>query len=194
MIVSNQMPGVARVAKAYGAIKYGIAGAVLWAAVASPFLFSEAFAEPEIGKTYGDWTIACTEASKERPRKCFARQVQVHRAEEEGEQGPKQRLIDARVGFIGPNGEPALVTTLPLGISIRAGVALRIDKQKPIPLQLEFCTRAGCQAVTILDGKTLKALQMSHALSVRFAPRASRNIVSIRLSPKGLFTAVEALK
>ena len=86
------------------------------------------------------------------------------------------------------------MTTLPLGISIRAGVALRIDKQKPIPLQLEFCTRAGCQAVTILDGKTLKALQMSHALSVRFPPRASRNIVSIRLSPKGLFTAVEALK
>lgn len=99
-----------------------------------------------------------------------------------------------RVRFLGPNGEPAIVALLPLGIYFPAGVALRIDHADPIPLRLEFCTRMGCRAVKILEEQQLLALQISNELSIRVSPRLSGKIASIRLSPKGLFKAVEALK
>lgn len=151
-------------------------------------------ADPEKGKIFGDWIIACTETQTERNSQCFARQVQVTENQEGAGDGRSRRLIDMRVGFLGPNGEPAVVALLPLGIYIPAGVALRIDDANPIPLRLEFCTRMGCRAVKILDQDQLFALQMSNELSIRFSPRLSGKLASIRLSPKGLFKAVESLK
>ena len=151
-------------------------------------------ADPEKGKTFGDWIIACAETQTERNNPCFARQIQVTENQEGAGDGRSRRLIDMRVGFLGPNGEPAVVALLPLGIYIPAGVALRIDYANPIPLRLEFCTRMGCRAVKILDQDQLFALQMSNELSIRFSPRLSGKLASIRLSPKGLFKAVESLK
>ena len=150
--------------------------------------------QAEIGKTFGDWIIACAQPRQGSRGKCFARQIQVLKSQEGGGAERPRRLIDARVGYLGPNDEPAFVALLPLGVFIPAGAALRIDDGKPIPLRLEICTRAGCRAAAILDQKTLAALQASKEISVRFSPRRSGRLASIRLSPKGLSNALKALK
>ncbi len=144
------------------------------------------------GQAFGDWIIACAGGQRKQARRCFARQIQVLKSQEGG--GGNRRLIDARVGFLGPKGQAAFVAMLPLGVYIPAAAALRIDERQPIPLRLEFCTRMGCRAVTLLDEATLAAIQGSTALTVRFSPGFTGKVASIRLSPKGLTEAVKALR
>lgn len=145
------------------------------------------------GQAFGDWMIACAGGQQRQARRCFARQVQMIKSQAGGEAG-KRRLIDARVGFLGPKGQAAFVAMLPLGVFIPAGAALRIDERQPIPLRLEFCTRMGCRAVTVLDDATLAALLGSTELAVRFSPGFTGKVASIRLSPKGLADAMKVLE
>ena len=145
------------------------------------------------GQAFGDWVIACAGGRQKQARRCFARQIQVLKSQDGGEAG-KRRLIDARVGFLGAKGQAAFVAMLPLGVYIPAGVALRIGEQDPIPLRLEFCTRMGCRAVTMLDDATLAALQGAAELAVRFSPGFTGKVASIRLSPKGLADAMKVLE
>ena len=152
-----------------------------------------------LGATYSmeynnGWNLdpGLLDRAEEQARRCFARQIQVLKSQE-GAVG-NRRLIDARVGFLGPKGQAAFVAMLPLGVNIPTGATLRIDGQQPIPLRLEFCTRMGCRAVTLLDDATLAALQGATALTVRFSPGFPGKLASIRLSPKGLAEAVKALR
>lgn len=144
------------------------------------------------GQAFDDWIIVCTGGQRKQARRCFARQIQVLKSQQGGV--GNRRLIDARVGFLGPKGQAAFVAMLPLGVNIPTGATLRIDGQQPIPLRLEFCTRMGCRAVTLLDDATLAALQGATALTVRFSPGFTGKLASIRLSPKGLAEAVKALR
>ncbi len=142
----------------------------------------------EPGTTYDDWTIACTEGED---RTCFARQVQKAKAEEGGKAG---RLVDARVGYMGPEGKPAMVLWLPLGLNLQGGVGLKIDDYEVKRLTLTTCTQQGCRAQAVIGDKWFKRLRLSRELQVRFVPRGARQPAGINLSPDGLNKAVGALE
>jgi invasion protein IalB len=87
---------------------------------------------------------------------------------------------------------PTMVLTLPLGLSIRDGVALVPGAgAKPLPAVVDVCYPDGCRVVMELSPATLDALGVAEAFEVRFAAYGvTDRVESIKVPTAGLKAAV----
>ena len=158
-----------------------------WVALAALVLgvaANAAQAKPVKGKVYGDWKIDCQNGDK--GEKCLAFHVGMS---EEG-----KKVFDIAFGYLGPAGEPVVIVTVPLGISLRDGAALKIDDRPLLPLAINTCRPDGCESAAPLDAATLQAALTAKSLAIGVVPYGAKQPVGIPVSLKGLAEAVKSLK
>ncbi|WP_162937617.1 invasion associated locus B family protein [Indioceanicola profundi] len=152
----------------------------------SLFAAGSARAAPPAGTTFDDWAVEC-ETGPDGATRCFLSQVQLLREN-------NARLLKASVGYPGPAAEPFLVLLLPLGVDLRAGIALKLDDAPQISLAYQQCLQEGCTAALQLDGQTLAALRKAERIQVGIKPYGSAQIMTIKISPEGLARGMDALR
>ena len=65
---------------------------------------------------------------------------------------------------------PYLTIHLPLGVDLRPGAVIRIDKRPEIPLPYLKCTGDGCTVGRVLDNGLLQAMMEGRRIFVGFRP------------------------
>ena len=150
---------------------------------AAPPVAGAAGAAEDPGKTFGAWKIVC-DAQKS---------CQAFLGLKNQTTGRLALSASAHKAAADPN--PTLVLTLPLGLSIRNGVALVPGAGgKPLPAVVDVCFPDGCRVVMELSPATLDALSAAENFEVRFIGYGvADRVESINVPSAGLKAAVAEL-
>ena len=147
-------------------------------------------------KTYDNWTYRCELAQQNDQKKDAA----AGRGDKKQcaivqnlvlKQGG-QTVMRVVVGLAPEQNQPFALFTLPLGVILPPGVALKIDEADPLEFPYEICQPDGCKAVLKLDDATIDKLKKGGKAEVSFHG-AGRREVKVPLSLKGFGTAFAAL-
>lgn len=105
------------------------------------------------GKAYGDWQGTCQGSE------CGAIQV-VNNPQGE----PVGRILLRRV----PEAKNSVVAfiTVPLGVNLRAGMALAVDGKELVVTPMDFCDQGGCNAAIPFEGNILDKVKKGNVLQV----------------------------
>ncbi|CAA6604162.1 conserved exported hypothetical protein [Rhodospirillaceae bacterium LM-1] len=133
------------------------------------------------------WEVTCEKHAVAKVERCIVTQVQTLKAG-----GPK--LIQVTIGRLGPQGEPVIVTALPLGIFIPGGATLKIEGMAPIPLTITQCTAVGCMAQAQLSDQTLATMSEAKRMVVSVQPVGAVQPLDINLQTEGMKAALAKLK
>ncbi|CAK0771541.1 exported hypothetical protein [uncultured Gammaproteobacteria bacterium] len=146
-------------------------------------------AEPVLaaGAVFEDWTVECEQRPQDNRRICFLTQTLI--ATES-----KERLLKLSIGRFGAANELMAIGILPLGISIPAGVTLRVDGLAPTPLHVQRCTAEGCLAATALDKALADRLYAGKEIEIEIVPYGGREVSTIRIALRGYAAGYTALK
>jgi invasion protein IalB len=136
---------------------------------------------PKPGETFGDWMVNCEAGS---PCQAFL-----------GLKDPKtgRLVLSASAHKAVADKNPTLVLTLPLGLSLKDGVALLsgTTTEGTLPARIDVCFPDGCRAVVELTPAALSTLTAQPDFEVRFIVYGAKNRVeSVKVSAKGLKEAV----
>ena len=154
----------------------------LMLASATAMLAGAAHAADE-GKSFGAWKVVC-DAQKT---------CQAFLGLKSPATGKLALSASAHKAAADPN--PTLVLTLPLGLSIREGVAIIPGADgKPLPAVVDVCFPDGCRVVMELSAATLDALGAAENFEVRFIGYGvADRVESINVPSGGLKAAVAEL-
>lgn len=108
--------------------------------------------------TYGQWSVLCSSAT---PNECRAAQTQ----KSLDEKNPGTLL---QVLFASEHGKMFGVFTLPFGVDLRAGIALRVDEGVEVKGSFVTCLPDGCQSITEVDDAFLAQIRNGKVLKVGF--------------------------
>ena len=110
------------------------------------------------------------------------------------EGGQRGRLIRIVIRpWAEAKGQYLMMALLPLGIHIPTGVQIKIDEGQQVPMIMQSCTQAGCEAAILLKDGLLAEVKKGATLRVGFkgAPNAQTLIVPVSL--KGISLGLGAL-
>jgi invasion protein IalB len=162
----------------------GLAGLVL--AIAAPC--GPARAQQSTSATYDDWVLQCQSEAAPSPRKvCQISQIS-HIKESNA---PFSRVLVEKPA----TGKPVvLIAQLPVNVSTRAPVSVRLDDADPgVSAPFERCIPAGCFANFELKDEGLKKIRASDGMGKLLFKDAGGREVVVPLSFKGFRTAFDAL-
>ena len=108
--------------------------------------------------TYGQWGVLCNPSS---PSECRAAQTQ----KSVDEKNPGTLL---QVLFAAEKGKMFGVFTLPFGVDLRAGIAVRIDEGEEVKGSFMTCMPDGCQSITEINETLLAQIRKGKVLKVGF--------------------------
>lgn len=146
-------------------------------------------AKPERGKTFGDWVVDC-ETTADGKESCFISQTQTMQQQQQ----QSGRLIKLSVGYIGPQGKPAMVAILPLGIWLPTGAAYQVEGQAQKPLVMQRCVAEGCIASAELDEAALGQMRKANSLAVGLKGDPNGQTITIPVSLKGFDAGLKSLR
>jgi invasion protein IalB len=109
-------------------------------------------------ETFGQWGVLCSSAT---PSACRAAQTQ----KSLDEKNPGTLL---QVVFAIEKGKMFGVFTLPFGVDLRAGIALRIDEGAEVKGSFMTCLPDGCQSIMEVDEAFLAQMRAGKVLKVGF--------------------------
>jgi invasion protein IalB len=118
----------------------------------------EASPQWTLKSTHGQWGVVCNSAT---PSECRATQTQ----KSLDEKNPGTLL---QVLFASEKGKMFGVFTLPFGVDLRAGIALRIDEGTEVKGSFMTCLPDGCQSITEIDATFLAQIRTGKVLKVGF--------------------------
>lgn len=107
--------------------------------------------QPEI-KQVGDWTVRCFPMQSASPCDMFQQQ---------NDKDSQQRVVALSIAYIPHLDRHAVQISVPLGVSIPAGVTLHAASFEGKPMPYRRCDRAGCYVETLVDNSLID--QLSHA-------------------------------
>ncbi len=142
-------------------------------------------AAPTHGETFKDWTTYCEKNEAQGTEQCFS--VQNITLTE-----TQQRLLNVAVGHQPQSGQPIVILTLPLGISLPPGVKVQVDKGEAFTFPVERCDSSGCIAVFPLQAGLLTALKRGSQAVVTFFD-ATRKGIGVPVSLSGFTAGYKAL-
>jgi invasion protein IalB len=108
--------------------------------------------------TYGQWGVLCNPSS---PSECRAAQTQ--RSVDEKNPGTLLQVL-----FAAEKGKMFGVFTLPFGVDLRAGIAVRIDEGDEVKGSFMTCMPDGCQSITEISETLLAQIRKGKVLKVGF--------------------------
>ncbi len=142
------------------------------------------------------WQKVCVDRSN--PKSCRITQQLFLKKNVNGEEKIVGKILKLSVVYVlnkkTEKREPHLILQMPLGIDLRVGAALKIDKGKEIPLQFLQCTKAGCDTSLKLDNQLLQSLKAGIDLNVGFKAWGSNQTTVIKASLKGFTRSFSALR
>ena len=143
-------------------------------------------AAPQKGKVFDEWGVEC-EATPDKKEQCFVSQTHTMK-------DGKGRLMKLSVGYLGKNGQPLMVSTLPLGVNLPAGAAFKVDDSKTQnKMAYQSCSNDGCMAVAPLDGATIKAMQNGKNMTIGMMPVSGGKTITVIAPLKGFQPAFASL-
>ena len=104
-----------------------------------------------------------------------------------------QKVLRVIAGTLAENGRSILHFTVPLGLYLPAGVALKIDDQAQTVIPVETCTAEGCELAIPFDQPLMQSLQSAQALRIGFLEAVSRRQITVVVSLHGFNDALAAL-
>ncbi len=143
-------------------------------------------AAPRDGQAFQDWMVKC-EGRDGKAERCFAFQNIV--ITESG-----QRLLTLAAGYLGPKGEPWIILTVPLGVLLPSGVALKVDKTQRFDAPFKICTAKGCEAGIPLDDVLLRTMKRGLVARIAFWDGITSRQITVPASLKGFAAAFGTLK
>ena len=140
------------------------------------------------GKPY---FIVCPETGEHTANAWLHAKLQSHRfiITESG-----QRLLTLAAGYLGPKGEPWITLSVPLGMFLPAGVALKVDEEERFDVPFKICTAKGCDAGNPLDEVLLKSMKSGLVARIAFLDGITRRQITVPVSLKGFAAAFRTLK
>jgi invasion protein IalB len=140
------------------------------------------------GQEYKDWKISCNKPQNQPDAKetCHIFQNLVAK---DGE----KRVLHIAIGFISSRNEPAAILTLPLGISLPPGIAIKVDENQARQITVEACFPAGCQAGFPVDDELLAQFRAGNTLNVIFSD-LNRQLINVPVSLSGFSAGFKAAK
>ena len=142
------------------------------------------------------WELICADGLK--PETCRITQMLFLSKKIQGKQRAVGRILGLTVIYVlAPKSkirEPYLSIQMPLGVDLRRGAVLRVDKGKEIPVQSLRCSKSGCDASLKLDSRFIKALKAGNSLSVGFLPWGSNKTTAVNAPLKGFAKAFKILR
>lgn len=88
---------------------------------------------------------------------------------------------------------PYMSLSMPLGVDLRAGAAMKVDEGKEIPLQFLQCTNLGCDSSILLNDELLQKLKKGSKLTVGFLPWGSNKPTAVNASLSGFTKALKSI-
>jgi len=138
--------------------------------------------------THGDWEIVCATAQADL---CVMRQF--------AKNAEGRNVIDIRIrkleGAQTPDGKtlPAAITIVtPLGVLLRAGMAIKIDEKEPRGAPFGLCLRSGCIVQQPMDEDFLGEMKAGKMAVVQVVAAPNQEI-KVDISLKGFTKAFKAL-
>ncbi len=146
-----------------------------------PILLS---AEPVDGQSHDNWTVRCEKQAE--IESCFIFQNLVL-------QDGGSRVLHVAIGYLFATRKvPAILVSMPLGISLPPGASIRIDDQDPIKFQIERCESSGCRGGFKLKENMLMQFKEGKTAIVTFHD-GHRKAIEVPISLSGFSDGLEAL-
>ncbi len=133
-------------------------------------------------RIFGSWTLRCASDTQSG---CMMFQNLVLKT-------GGQPVLQFGIGIAPDDGVPTVLVSLPLGIALPPGIAIRIDQGTPATFPVERCEPDGCRAGMKLRDSTIKQLSQGQQLHVTFHDGA-RKPINVLLSLDGFSAAYQAL-
>lgn len=134
-------------------------------------------------QTFGAWKLACDAGAVS----CYVEQ-------NTSLTDTGQRVLRVMAGDLGPERRPVLHLTVPLGIYIPLGVALRVDAGLQRKAEVHTCTSDGCEAMLPLDAELLAALTGGQLTQVAFLDAVTRRQITVAVPMAGFAQAYTGLQ
>jgi invasion protein IalB len=150
-------------------------------ALASAAMTAAAAPAAQAPETFGAWAVACAA-----PDAC-----QAYLSLKDQKSG--RLILSASAHQSVGDRNPALVLTLPLGLSIKGGVALVSGAAgpAPVPAAVDVCFPDGCRVVVDMTPAALAVLTAGEHFEVRFAVYgAGDRVESVKVPANGLKDAI----
>lgn len=135
---------------------------------------------------HGSWIAKCEPTREDQQGGCFIIQELVLR---EG----GQRVLQVAIGYVPGDAAPIVALSLPLGMSLPAGVVMEVPGADAMHFPVERCEPSGCRAGARLSPDFLAALGKAARMTVRFND-AKREPIEVAVSLEGFQAGLEAIK
>ena len=147
-------------------------------------------AKPEHGKAFKDWQTAC-----EKPPAKEGQEVeeQCYIFQNISMKDTKKRLLLIAIGYVGGDGKPAAIMTLPLGILLPPGVGFTVGDSKPQQVPVRQCIPNGCRAVLQLSDALIANMKKGTQAQVTLHDMSGRPI-GVPVSLLGFTAGFNSLK
>lgn len=134
---------------------------------------------------FGHWVARCEASTEEQQGGCFIIQDLVLRA-------GGQRVLQVAVGYVPGSSVPIAALSLPLGMSLPAGIVLQAGDAAPLHFPVERCEPRGCRAGTPLAPEFLDHMAKAERMTVRFNDQ-KRQPVEVSVSLEGFSEGLASL-
>jgi invasion protein IalB len=146
----------------------------------------EAAGEAATGQVFNDWGRRCEILTSTGEELCLI--FQRLRLKENN-----QTVLYVTFGYPPLGSGPVMVLTTPLGVSLIAGVQLRVDNEgEPLKVPYNLCVADGCRASLAVDEVLLAAMKQGDKLKVAFAD-AQNKPLGLEVSLNGFSAANDSL-
>ncbi|NWG46099.1 MAG: invasion associated locus B family protein [Alphaproteobacteria bacterium] len=133
---------------------------------------------------HDDWMLECVKPEGGLKRCAMAQNVV---AKEN-----KQPVLGLQIAYLPNVEEPVLQVTVPLGVALRAGIAVNVDEAQMLRVGFDTCAPQGCVVLVGLSEEHVATLKKGTLAQVVFQDSAGQNI-GIPASLKGFTAAFNGL-
>ncbi|MBW3098358.1 invasion associated locus B family protein [Pseudohoeflea coraliihabitans] len=156
--------------------------ALLLFLTAAPVAAQQSETQPAPG-----WAVQCSSPSRAKEPQCAMEQKIVL-------EGSGQFLARMVITQHGAGQNPVMLLHVPLGMSIPAGLTLRVDgMDEPVQLEYQTCDAGGCYAGQPVPAPLLAALIKGMEATLKFESSA-RQPIELKFSLSGFTEAYEAIR
>ncbi|MCP3869011.1 MAG: invasion associated locus B family protein [Gammaproteobacteria bacterium] len=149
------------------------------------FLAGSLAADPVTEESFRDWLVRCDRQSESDVELCFMEQNLMLK------EGNRQ-LLNVVVGYPSGKKQVMAVFTLPLGIYLPPGLALRIDSGKTIQFPIQHCIQSGCKTRLPLSKSQIRQMKAGRQGFITVHDGANQRIV-IPFSLLGFTAALKSI-
>jgi invasion protein IalB len=151
---------------------------------------------PSYAQNKSMWSTSCTEKNKANT----CRMSQIHNASKtiKGKSTLIGRIMNIIVIYKNDaktkKRTPHMTIQLPLGVDLRVGAIIQIDKNKEFGLPFLQCTNNGCDVSIKLNKKLLRSIQSGNKLKIGFRPWGGTGTTILTSSLSGFSKTFKSIK